>query len=738
MISKATEAIAADLAKIVKGDVFIDIFHRAAFSSDASIYQIIPECIVAPRDTEDVACVVRYAGDSGLPVAARGAGSGLAGESLCSGIVLDMTPYMNSIIEIRNEGEVVVCEPGIALDSVNEELAKYSRMIGPDPSSSNRATVGGVVANNATGAHSLKYGHIEAYIDSVEAVLADGAVVQIGNDIEPENLKDDRVVSIAQNCMHLLEKNKETINKAVPRTRRNRCGYNVAGICGNGRIDLARMLAGSEGTLAVLTKIALRTVEVPKFKGLLQLEFDSIEKMAKSVPIIVGCGATACELMDKSVVDMAADALPQYRDVLAIGAVASLLVEHTGQAEDEVREKIKKTDSKVGQLANKRSIVLDTEQQQRLWKSRKDAVPLLYRKRGPKKPVPFMEDVSVDNSLLAEYVAGLEKIKQQYGIEQMSFYGHAGDGELHVRPHMDLSSPAEVEKMRAIANDVFELAWSLGGSISGEHADGLVRTPFIRKQYGDEYYDVLRGIKDIFDSDGLMNPGKIISDDVELMVKNIKAQHWFLPERLESQLLFDKDELKFELGQCNGCGLCLSRAGDLRMCPVYRALGKELGSSRAKANILRFWATGQLKAEDFESEEFKEILSLCTNCKMCSLQCPSGVDVSKLIITTRAEYAKRKGLKRAERILSCNRYLSILSSKFAPIANLVMGLRIVRWVLEKLSGLDSRRKMPKFGFGSFLSKGRKYLAKQGSIENPVDKVAYFVDTYANYNDHELG
>jgi FAD/FMN-containing dehydrogenase/Fe-S oxidoreductase len=735
-MDERAEDVAGDLVKVVRGDVFADILHRAAYASDASIYQIIPGCVVAPRDAADVAAVVKYACAHGVAVAARGAGSGVAGESLCSGIVFDMRRYMNKIISVEDGGAIAVCEPGVVLDDLNNCLADYGRKIGPDPSSSNRATVGGCVANNATGAHSLEYGYIGDYVESVEAVLADGSVVEFKNDFDPAGKEDEKLASIARGCESVLSGKEAVIAKALPETKRNRSGYAIAGICHNGKIDLARLLAGSEGTLGVFTKIALRTVAVCAAKALLQLEFDSFEKMAQAVPIIVDSGASACELMDKTLIDMAIEALPEYQDILP-GAAAILLVEHTGETAEQVREKIETTDSKVGEPACGRRIVFEPEQQKRLWKSRKDAAALLDRKKGGKHPVPFVEDVSVGNRRLAEYISGLEEIGRRYDIA-MSFYGHAGDGELHIRPYLDLSDPAEVEKMRSIANDVFELAWSLGGTISGEHATGLVRAAFLRRQYGDEFYELLRAIKNVFDPDGLMNPGKIISDDTDVMVKHLRAEHKWVPERLKTDLYFGKDELRSELEQCSGCGVCLSRESDLRMCPVFRAVGEELGSSRAKANILRLWATGQLEKKDFESPEFRKFLDLCINCKACLVECPAGVDVSRLMAAARAEYARRRGLRRAELALSHNRYLSMLGSIFSSISNFFMRLSIFKWFLERISGIDRRRNMPSFAGRSFLRAGRKYLTACEAIESPVEKIAYFVDTYANYNDHELG
>lgn len=737
IMKKEQAQLVADLARAVRGDVWADMLHRVAYSTDASIYRIVPQCVVAPRDERDVAAVVRYAAANGVAVVARGAASGVAGESLGSGIVFDMTRYMNRIVAVEDDGAAVVCEPGVVLDDVNERLAEYGRKNGPDPSSGNRATVGGCVANNATGARSLQYGHMAEYVESIEAVLPDGSVVEVANDVDPQRLEEEPLASIAGKCLSLLSENERLINEAAHTAGRNRSGYNIAGVCHDGRIDLARLLAGSEGTLAIFTKIKLRSVPVPPAKGLLQLAFDSLEKMSRAVPMIVQRGATACELMDKIVIDMAFEALPEYRDILPAGAAAVLFVEHTGQTERRVKEKMEQTDAAVGDLASGRRIVLDEKQQARLWKSRKDAGPLLYRKKTKKHPAEFMEDVSVGNQRLGEYIAGLQGIGQKYDI-LMSFFGHAGDGELHIRPFLDLTEPAELKKMRAIADEVFELAWSLGGSISGEHADGLVRAGFLKRQYGEKYYDVLCRIKNIFDPIGLMNPGKIINPDPDVMVKNLRAAHKILPERLQTDVLFEKDELELELEQCYGCGLCLSREPDLRMCPVFRALGEELASSRAKANILHFWATGQLSNEDFESPEFRKFLDLCVNCKACLVECPSGVDVSKLMSTARAQYVSRKRLRRAERMLSHNRYLSVLGSLFSPISNFVMRLRPSGWLMEKLTGLDRRRSMPAFVRGSFLRVGRKYLAGLEPIQEPIDKVAYFVDTYANYNDHELG
>ncbi|MBN1126058.1 MAG: FAD-binding protein [Sedimentisphaerales bacterium] len=742
-MKKTIDQLQMDLSGLLSGrtqDVLTDVFSRVGFSTDASMYQITPMCVVRPKTAREAATVVQYAAKNGIPVTGRGAGSGLAGESLTAGIVLDMMRYMNQIVGSNEDGSLVTVQPGVVLDDLNAYLAPFGKKIGPDPSSGNRAVMGGVVANNATGAHSLQYGYIANWVESMEVVLADGSIVHLGNNIDPASMDDEkggRAQRLAQEVQQMLEDKHDMILAAQPNTRRNRCGYNIVGVVHDGRVDLARLMAGSEGTLGVFTEITLRTVDVPACKALLQLEFESFETMARAVPIIVDSGAAACELMDRRLMDLAVQALPQYQDLFPKRCAAVLLIEHVGDNEAQIREKIETTIQEVGSLSCGSVQIYDEDAQQRVWTSRKDAVPLLSREKGPKHAIAFMEDVSVENHRLAEYVVRLEELGKRYDIP-LAFYGHAGDGELHIRPYLDLSDPEDVARMRRMAVEVFEIAWSLGGTISGEHADGLARTAFIRRQYGDAYYELLRQVKTIFDPNGVMNPGKIINDDPDVMVKDLRAKHALLPDRLKTHLLFSPDEFRFEIDQCNGCGVCLSCRTGNRMCPTFRALQEELTSSRGKANLLRAWITGQISEQDLESTRFWEVISHCVNCKMCTVECPSGVDVSKLVIEARAQRAARKGNTRTEKILAHNRYMSVLSSLFSPLSNLFLSLPLFKWLIEKMLGLDRFRSMPKFLRGSFLTKGRRYLATRPKIENPLDRVVYFIDSYANWNDHELG
>ena len=732
---KSIESIGADLAGLVKGDVHVDIYTRAAFSTDASIYRFLPQCVVAPKDTADIAAVIRYAGQQQIPIAPRGAGSGLAGESLTSGIVLDTRRFMDSILETAEDGSWVRVQPGVVLETLSLHLSKWGRKIGPDPSSGNRAVIGGIVANNATGAHSLQYGYTSEHLQSVQAVLADGTCVELTEVIRggPET----REGQLASACLELLNDQQELIDRSQPATRRNRCGYTIQNIIDGVDINLAKLMAGSEGTLAVFSEITLRTVPLPGAKGLVQFEFSDIQAMARAVPVIVDCGASACELMDQALIMMVREAFPMYKSVLPAECAATLLVEHTGDDIGSVREQIDNTIRQVGSLATGCLKVLDEQEQAFLWKARKDAVPLLNREKGAAHPVAFIEDVSVRNSQLDKYVAGLGHIAKKYGIAA-AYYGHAGDGEIHVRPYLDLSRSDQIQTMRQIAEEVFSLAWSLGGTISGEHADGLLRAAFIEAQYGSEYYQLLKGVKRIFDPKGVLNPGKIINDDPDVMTHDLRATQLQAAEGFQTELCFKPDEFRYEAEQCNGCGVCLAQTDGARMCPIFRGMNEEVASSRAKANLLTHWMAGQFPDTKSGAKELKDILGLCVNCKMCSIECPAGVDISKIIIEGRTQLAKQSGFTVAELALSHNRWLSILASTFAPVSNWVMALPVTRWILEKIIGLDRSRRFPHFDRGSFIKKANRTLQQCPNPDNPIDRVVYFVDSYANWNDHALG
>ena len=735
-MTETVEAMGAALAGRITGDVRVDVFNRIAYSTDAGIYRILPQCVVMPRSEADIVATVQYAAQNGIPIAPRGAGSGVAGESLTGGIVLDVRQYMTQILETAEDGAWVRVQPGVVLDDLNRHLAKWGRKIGPDPSSGNRAVTGGIVANNATGAHSLQYGFISEHVETLRTVLADGTVCSFGSDMRPDECPEPHTRRMVQGCLELLGPNQRLIEQSQPATKRNRCAYTLNGVICQDAVNMARLLTGSEGTLGIFTEITLRTVPLAAAQGLVQFEFATFEKMAQAVPIIVECGADACELMDRTLATMARDALPQYRDILPADCEATLLVEHCGPDLDTVRQKIEATTQAVAALSSRAMTVLDARRQATLWKSRKDAVPLLNRGGGDAHPLAFVEDVSVDHRRLDAYIAGLEQIGRRYNFP-MAFYGHAGDGELHIRPYLDVRKSEDLAAMRNIAEDVFTLAWSLGGSISGEHGDGLLRAAYVRRQYGDAYYELLKRVKQLFDPHSILNPGKIISDDAEVMTQHLRVDALAAATPFEPELHREPEAFRLEVEQCNGCGVCLATAPGARMCPVFRGTGRELATSRAKANLIGAWMAAEKAGQPLDDSQLKQQLALCVNCKMCSVECPAGVDVSRLVIEARAQLAKHTGFTTAELTLIHNHWLSIAAGTFAPLSNWVMGLGPTRWLLEKTIGLDRNRSLPHFERGSFVRKAQALLARTNPAE-PLDHAAYFVDSFANYNDHALG
>ncbi|MBN1343663.1 MAG: anaerobic glycerol-3-phosphate dehydrogenase subunit C [Phycisphaerae bacterium] len=733
-MNRDADSVARDLAGLVTCPVKADPLTRALYSTDASIYQIRPACVVFPKSTEDVVACVRYAREIRTPIVGRGGGSGLAGETLTTGIVLDFTRYLDRVIETDLDANWVRCQPGVILARLNAALAKVGRLFGPDPSSGNRAAIGGVIGNNATGAHSIKYGYTDVYVEALTVVLDDGEVVEL-SPTRPEAGATSRAGRLAWEIKQLIDESQPLIDRHMPPVKRNRSGYALNKVVADGQVHLGRLIAGSEGTLGLVVEAKVRVVPVPKARGLLQLNFADLEAMARAVPVILTCGPATIESMDGKLLELARQSYPRYRDVLPGGVAASLVIEHDGDDLDEVREKIERTRRAVDSATSGKE-VLDPSDQRLIWAARKAAVPLLFRQPGPRQPVPFIEDAAVPPDRLAEYLGGLDEVFRRHEAD-VAVYGHAGDGEFHIRPYLDLHEAADVAKMRDIAEETFELAWSLGGTISGEHGEGLVRAEFIRRQYG-PLYDVMRQVKRRFDPEGILNPGKIINDEPGVMTRNLRFDHRRSPGRMaRTELIWRDGELLDEIERCNGNGECRNLDAGGTMCPIFRATRDEVASPRAHANMLRHWITGQLDEEILYSDEFKAAVATCVNCKTCHQACPSAVNIPKLMLEARAQIAARRGLTLTERLLAHSEASSKLGSLTAPLANLSMGMGWFRAVFQRVTGIDRRRPMPRFAWGSFVRRARR-LAREFRVGGPpAGRVAVFLDLYANYHDHEL-
>lgn len=736
------KALAA-FAAAVRGEVWADAIARAMYSTDASMFQIRPAAVIVPRDSADVSAAVKLAGRFGVTLAARGAASGLAGECLTEGIALDMSRRCTSIGQIDEQARTAVVEPGCVLATLNDELAGRRLLFGPDPASANRATMGGVIANNATGAHSMRYGHASDNLRWLDVVLADGTAARFHADGRVEGREASELREhIARRVPALLAEWRERVEARWPATDRNRAGYDVRGaLNADGTVNWCKLLAGSEGTLAVFTSACVSLQPLPRAKALVQLNYGSLVAMAAALPHLVATGPSACELMDQRVLAMARQANggphPHLPDV-----PASLLVEHAGDDEAAVLAGLDRTIAAAqaaGNLLSPPVKIIEPARQAELWAIRKSAEPLLFRGRNAPQPVPFIEDVAVPVGRMADYVGGLGQIFTDEKVS-VSYYAHAGHGELHIRPFLDLHTAFDRQKMVRIAQRTFALAWECGGSISGEHGCGRTRSGWLAQQYG-EVYELFRQVKAAFDVEGRFNEGNIVTDQSPqtLMTTHLRFDHTALARVAGDVALAWADrELIGELEACNGCGECMAREERLRMCPVFRVLGTEKSSPRGMANAMRHVVTGLVDMSARQDGRLAEVADLCIHCRSCQFECPSAVNIPKLMREVHATDARLRGLDRPSAILARAESAARIGCALAPLSNLGAHLPGARWLLEKLTGIDRRRKMPAFERGTF---GEKLAARQLSHRpargESAGKVCYFLDVFADCHDHAL-
>ncbi|MCE5273400.1 FAD-binding protein [bacterium] len=716
------------LTASLRGVACFDLPTRTLYASDASIFEILPAGVVFPRDTDDLVRLTEVAAQEGVSLTARGGGSGIAGESLGRGLIVELGRFMNRVEGYdESTGEVTV-QPGLVLDRLNAFLAQYGRMIGPDPSSAGRCTVGGVVANDATGSHSILYGHTRHHLRGLEAVFADGSLAELGPvPLETACNGAGFPGELARQVPELLERYAGAIAADRPRTRRDRSGYNLEGLVQDGTFNPHLLLAGSEGSLALISRLRLATVPRPRFKRVALLVFDQLTRATDAVLPILEHGPAAVEMIDALMIGLARQASHAYDDLLPPGAAACLLVECQGDSPEEPParlEAIRQAVCERERLAVGWRMTDDPRREAQLWDLRKAGVPLLFRRPGPTQPVPFVEDVAVPVDSLTEYVKRLSAVFDSHGV-QAAFYGHAGGGELHIRPFLDLRRADHCRKLESIAQATCELARSLGGTLSGEHGEGLVRGQFIR-QMRPHTYPLFEEIKRIFDPRGLLNPDKIITTRTDLISSDHKLPVPYAPELPELRFNYSQHPYAETVERCNGCGNCRSPLM-YSMCPVFKATGLEAASPRAKASVLRNLMYGRAEERGQWERAWKEVYDYCIGCGMCAVECPSAVDIPKLMYEAKVRYAAHNGLDLPGLFLSEADVSCRVLSALAPLANLGSNNRILRKVMEMTAGVDSRRRLPRF------SRQRRIKTRSSGAVNGHPKVALFRDLFARYN-----
>lgn len=748
------ERIQADLTGLVEGEVRCDDVFLQLYASDASIFEIRPLAVVRPKAVEDVVRVVKYAAEERIPIHARGAGSGVAGESLGPGIVIDFSTYMRRILHV--DDTTVRVQPGVVLAQLNRFLLTRGRLFGPDPATRSITTLGSVLALDGAGSHWLKYGSARHKVVSMQVVLATGDVIEAFQHPIPADDATELTPlgELVRRVAGLAKREAAVIEERRPKTLVNRSGYHLHDIIHNGELDLARVLVGSEGTLGLITEATIRTDPLPKFRGLALLFFDRLESAARGAAEIREMDIAACDLMDRRLLALAREIDGRYDRILPRDAEAILIVEAQADSESELRASLEGVVRKLQfdlRLAFDSRTTTDRSDRDLFWKMARRVVPSLYKVSGAERPIPFVEDIAVPPEELASFLPQLQGILRSHDVTA-SFFAHAGHGQIHLRPFLNLASDLDVRKMQGLATDIYNAVIARGGTISGEHGDGLSRTWYVKEQYG-PLYDVFREVKRIFDPENLLNPGKIVADAPQPLIKNLRPP--LLPREtaptngvltkegeplvrplVDLQLVWKPGEFEYAAVQCNGCGRCRTQGADARMCPIFRLAPAEEASPRAKANLVRAVLDGRLPAKELTTDIAKEVADLCVHCHQCRDECPAGVDIPKLMVEAKAQYVASSGLRSDEWYMAHIEGLARWGGRFATVSNLMLANRTMRWILSRLTGIAEGRKLPRFANTTFLARAgnRRWTRPARQAEK---RVLYFVDLYANHFDTEL-
>lgn len=753
-----------DLRGVIAGDLLFEPVGRAAYAHDASLFEIDPLGVVVPRSTDDVVTLVRYAAENAIPIHARGAGTGLAGETLGAGLVVDFSRHFRRIIEVG--ADHVVVQPGVVLDRLNERLAAIGRRVGPDPSHSEARTVGGMVGLDAAGMRSIRHGTTADHVRKLGVVFANGEADEAGfefwqspEDDEPAARYKDHVI---RKLRTLYRRQAETLERHRPRSPRHRGGYALGQAASSLGVDLARLLVGSEGTLALVTEVTLRTVPIPACRFVVALPFGRIGDAADSVPKCLSWGPSACELFDWRSLRLAHDILPAVRPWIDDRAESALILEFDGEDPDEVLSRLRGMVRRLdrgGLLAGEPREATRRVDCDFLLGLRRAIAPGLMRMKGPSRPVPFLEDVAVPPESIGELIRLAQQLFKGHGVN-WTVYAHAGDGQLHIRPFLDLADPADVAKLEPMAEAILEAALELGGTIAGEHGSGLARTQFLRRQAGD-LYPIFREVKDAFDPYNLFNPGKVVGDDPHLMTRHLKPASPSAPVGMQAvgeprsgesndstppdispppivpSLQYRDLPILDQAAACNGCGSCRSQEPSLRMCPTFRATRAEAAAPRNQANLLRQVASGTIDPRLWGSEELKANADLCIHCMACRSECPAGLDVSSMMVEAKAAYVEEHGLAPTDWFLSRVDLWSRMASRFPILWNNLLRSGPARWLIERTFGLSRHRSLPRAHRTSYLRRAERLGLTKPRPQASGPRVAYFVDIFANHYDQEL-
>ena len=727
--------IEAELKKRVEGDIYFDRYSRLLYSTDASIYQIEPIGVVVPRHKGDVQAVVELANKFNVPVLPRGGGTSLAGQTVGHALILDFSKYMQNVLEVNQEELWCRVQPGLVQDELNAYVRSMGLQFGPDTSTSNRATIGGMIGNNSAGAHSLTYGKTLDHVIELTVLLSDGSEVvlkELSSDaLEGKSQADSLEGRVHREVARLAQEHRSEILARYPKIMRRVSGYNLDEFIKPQPFNLSRILVGSEGTLGTVVEAKMRLVPKPKWTALDVIHFDDDLEALRASQVILETAPYALESTDKMILNLARGNIVQSQRLGFVqGNPSSLLmVEYAGDTEAQVKEQVYKLEEvrKAQHIGYAATLAFKPEEVKAVWGVRKAGLGLLLGTKGDKKPIAFVEDTAVAPAKLPEFIKRFREIITRHDAIA-GYYGHCSVGCMHIRPLIDLKEASEMKKMVSIADAISDLVLEFNGAMSGEHGDGLARSHFNQKLFGAVLYEAFRQVKRVFDPKNLMNPGKIV--DAPAMTESLKISPRYQTWQPETTLDFTgQGGFARAVEMCSGMGECRKKL-DGTMCPSYMGTLDEEHSTRGRANALRAVLSGKVPKEEFTGKRLHDVMDLCLECKACKAECPSNVDMAKLKYEFLDHYHRVNGLPLRNRLFGGIERLNRIGSQFAPLSNWVVGSGLNRWLMEKLAGIDRRRPLPQFAGVTFEDwfDGRK---PEG--DGAKGEVVLFHDTFNNFN-----
>jgi FAD/FMN-containing dehydrogenase/Fe-S oxidoreductase len=730
-------ALEQELRRAIAGEVRFDPVSRALYSTDASVYQIEPIGVVVPRTRDDVAAVVSACARHQCPLTMRGGGTSQGGQAIGAGLVVDASKYLNRILEVNAAERWARVEPGIVLDELNARLRPEGLRFAPDISTASRATVGGMMANNSAGARSLIYGKTIDHVLEQDVILADESVVHVGP-VSSEALdRLSRTAGLEGECYRVVRQLASThaseIDRRYPKLLRRVGGYNLDEFVEPGRpFNMAKLFVGSEGTLGAVVEARVNLVPLPRAKAVLAIQFADLLESLAATPLVLRHSPSAVEVMDKFILDHTRQSPPldaARRSVIDGDPGSLLCVEMYADDARELPPRLEalERDLRAHGFGYRYHHATDPASQARIWSLRESALGLSMAMKGDAKALSFVEDTAVAPERLRDYIDRFLQIIASHGTSA-GVYAHASVGCLHVRPVVNLKTEDGVRVFERLANDVADLVLEFGGALSGEHGDGLVRSPFMRRMFGPVLYDAFCAIKRTFDPQGIFNPGKIV--DAPPMTANLR---YGADYRTSTPVTyFDYTEyggFGRAVEMCSGVGAC-RKTLEGTMCPSYMATRDESDTTRGRANALRLAMAGRLDESGLGDEGVYRVLDLCLECRACKTECPVGVDMARFKSEFLADYWGRHGRTRSARLLAAAHDWSKWGSRLAPVSNWVLQSAFGRRVNEIAAGIDRRRRLPPFA--------RRTLAGRARAADAGCTAVVFNDTFTNYYEPEIG